>query len=160
QEAIKSREGLLQSLALAVQRYTYYERQLGKQADEIQKSIPELNELDKDNLDRMKFAMKEPTMALRDIEVDIATDAFAQAAQALYGGKLLSSHEVRESLFLEGAQIASDIGNALNVASSIAAIVPQFEVSAEPWGMGGATQFGGQNVSNGIQAAAHASRGV
>ena len=30
QEAIKSKEGLFESLALAVQRYTYYERQLGK----------------------------------------------------------------------------------------------------------------------------------
>ena len=42
QEAIKSKEGLLKSLALAVQRYTYYERQLGKKADEIEKAIPEL----------------------------------------------------------------------------------------------------------------------
>src|SRR5207249_88520 len=33
QEAIKSREGLLQTLALAVQRYTYYERQMGKLAE-------------------------------------------------------------------------------------------------------------------------------
>ena len=40
QEAAKSKEGLLQSLALAVQRYTYYERQLGKKADEIEKAIP------------------------------------------------------------------------------------------------------------------------
>ena len=32
QEAIKSKEGLLKSLALAVQRYTYYERQLGQEA--------------------------------------------------------------------------------------------------------------------------------
>ena len=39
QEAIKSREGLLKSLGLP-QRYTYYERQLGKKADEI-KAIPD-----------------------------------------------------------------------------------------------------------------------
>ena len=41
QEAIKSKEGLLQSLALAVQRYTYYERQLGKKPEEIEKAIPD-----------------------------------------------------------------------------------------------------------------------
>ena len=56
-----------------MQRYTYYERQLGKKADEIEKAIPELGELDKDSLDKMKFAMKEPEVALREIEVDIAT---------------------------------------------------------------------------------------
>jgi hypothetical protein len=160
QEAIKSKEGLLESLALAVQRYTYYERQLGKQPDEITKAIPELGELDKDSLDKMKFAMQEPSVELRGIEVDIATDTFAQVAQALYGGKLLSSHEVRESLFLEAAQLASDIASLLNVASSSAAVVPQFTVSAQPWGVGGQTQFGGQNVSSGIQAAANASRGI
>ena len=74
QEAIKSREALLQSLALAVQRYTYYERQLGKKADEIEKAIPALSELDKDSLDKMKFAMKEPEVGMREIEVDIAQD--------------------------------------------------------------------------------------
>ena len=74
QEAIKSKEGLLKSLALAVQRYTYYERQLGKKADDIEKAIPDLGELDKDSLDKMKFAMKEPEVALREIEVDIAQD--------------------------------------------------------------------------------------
>ena len=74
QEAIKSKEGLLQSLALAVQRYTYYERQLGKKAEEIEQAIPELGELDKDSLEKMKFAMQEPAVELREIEVDIAQD--------------------------------------------------------------------------------------
>lgn len=160
QEAIKSKEGLLQSLALAIQRYTYYERQLGKKADEIEQSIPELNELDKDSMGKLKFTMQEPSVSLREIDVDIATDVAAQAAQAVNGGRLLSSYEVSESLFLESAQTASDIASLLGVASSIAAIVPQFTVSAEPWGMGGETTFGGQNVSAGIQARASASRGI
>ena len=85
QEAFKSKEGLLKSLALAVQRYTYFERQLGKKTDEIAKAIPELGELDKDSLDKMKFAMKEPEVGLREIEVDIATDVAAEAAQTLNG---------------------------------------------------------------------------
>lgn len=160
QEAIKSREGLLQSLALAVQRYSYYERQLGKKADEVEQALPELDELDQDSLAKMKFAMQEPEVGLREVDVDIATDAFADAAQALNGGKLLSSHEVRESLFLEGAQLSSDIASIHNVASSVAAIVPQFEVSAKPWGVGGSTTFGGQNVASGIAAVANAARGV
>lgn len=160
QEAIKSKEGLLQTLALAVQRYTYYERQLGKKADEIEKAIPELGELDKDSLDKMKFAMKEPEMAPREIDVDIATDAFAQAAQALNGGKILSSHEVRESLLLEGAQLSSDIANILNVVSSVAHFVPEFNVHVQPMGVGATVQYGGKEVGDAIGATAAAARAV
>ena len=61
QEAIKSEEGLVASLwPWPCSATAYYERQLGKKADEIEKAIPELGELDKDSLDKMKFAMKEP----------------------------------------------------------------------------------------------------
>ncbi|MDH4138251.1 MAG: insecticidal toxin protein, partial [Anaerolineae bacterium] len=148
QEAIKSKESLLQSLALAVQRYSYYERQLGKKTDEIEKAIPELGELDKDSLAKMKFTMKEPEVAPREIEVDIATDAFAQAAQALSGGRILSSHEVRESLLLEGAQLSSDIANVLSIVSSVAHAVPTAKVHAQPMGVGGTVEYGGKNVGD------------
>ncbi len=160
QEAIKTKEGLLQSLALAVQRYTYYERQLGKKPDEIEKAIPELEELDRDSLDKMKAAMKEPEIGLRDIEVDIATDVAAQAAQALNGGKLLSSHEVRETFLLEGAQLSSDIANTLNVLSSVAHAVPKFQFNALPFGVGGTAEYGGDHIGNAIGATAAAARAI
>ena len=160
QEAIKSKEGLVQTLALAVQRYTFYERQLGRKAEDIEKAIPALDELDRESLQKMKFAMQESTLGLRDIDVDIATDVFAQAAQALNGGRLLSSHEVRETLLMEIAQVSSDVASILNVASSAAAVVPQFEVSVKPWGVGGGTTFGGQNIASGISAYANAARGI
>jgi hypothetical protein len=140
QESIKSREGLLQSLALAVQRYTFYEMQLGKQANEIEKSIPEIDELDKDSLARMKIAMQEPEMALREIEVDIATDVFAKAAQSLNGGKILSSHEVRESTLLEEAQFISDYANMMNIASSVTHAIPIIKILAAPVGVGEETE--------------------
>jgi hypothetical protein len=160
QEAVKSKEGLLKSLALAVERYTYYERQLGKKVDEIQKAIPELSELDRDSLTKMKFVMKEPDMVAREIDVDIATDAFAQAAQALNGGKILSSHEVRESLLLEGAQLSSDVANILNVVSSIAHFVPEFKIHVQPMGMGGTVEYGGREVGDAVGATAAAARAV
>jgi receptor-binding and translocation channel-forming TcA subunit of Tc toxin len=160
QEAIKSKEGLLKSLALAVQRYTYYERQLGKKPDEIGKAIPQLDELDKDSLDKMKLATKEPEMALREIDVDIDTDAFAQAAQALNGGKILSSHEVRESLLLEGAQLSSDVANILNFVSSIAHFVPEFKIHVQPLGLGGTVEYGGKEVGDAVGATAAAARAV
>lgn len=164
QEAVKSTEGLRRSLALAIQRYTYYEKQLGTRPEDIEKvtsdAIEALGDVDPASLEKMNFAMTEPEPKLREITVDIATDAFAQVAQVFAGGALLSSHEVRETLLLEGAQVATDIASVLNVASSIASVVPQFEVSAKPWGVGGSTTFGGQNVAAGISAAGNAARGV
>jgi hypothetical protein len=164
QEAIKSKEALLQTLALAVQRYTYYERQLGRKPEEIEKTtkdaVQALGGLDSELLDKMTFTMQEPIIPPREIEVDIATDAFAKAAQTLNGGKLLSSHEMRESLLLEGAQIVSDIAGVLNAASSIAAVIPQFQVDVHFWGIGGDTSFGGQNISSAIQALANTQRAI
>jgi len=164
QEAIKAQEGLQKSLALAVQRYTHYEKQLGRKPEDInqaiQQAVQALGEVDRDSLAKQNFSAAEPELALREITPNIATDALAQAAQDLAGGKLLSSYEVLETIALEGAQIASDIAGMLSVASSIASIVPQFEVSAEPWGMGGATSFGGQNVASGITAGAGTARAI
>lgn len=161
QEATKSKEGLLQTLALAVHRYTYYEMQLGKKADEIEKAIPGWDELDKDSLEKMKFKMKEAGVALRDIEVDIATDVAAQAAQALNGGKLLSSHEVVEAILLETAQEFADVANILNVAGSVvAAAMPDFHLNASPWGVGGGTGYGGQNLAAAFSGLASAARGA
>lgn len=160
QEAIKAREGLLQTLALAVQRYTYYELQLGKKSDEIEKAIPALNELDKDSLEKLKFPTAEPRVDLRTIDVDIATDATAQAAQELYGGKLLSSHEVRESLLLEGAQLSSDIANVLNTISSAIHVIPEFKIHGMPFGVGGGADTGGSHFGWGIGATANAAKAV
>jgi hypothetical protein len=160
QEAIKAKEGLLQSLALAVQRYTYYERQLGKKPDEIAKAIPQLSELDKDSLAKMKFAMQEPALLPREIEVDIATDVFAQAAQFLYGGKLMSSHEVRESLLLEGAQLAADIANILNTISSAIHVIPEVKIHGQPMGVGGTAETGGSHFGWGVASTANAAKAV
>jgi hypothetical protein len=160
QEAIKSKEGLLKSLAQAVQRYTFYERQLGRKADEIQQAIPVLDELDRDSLEKMKLSLKEPEMGLREIEVDIASDVFAQAAQALNGGKILSSHEVRESLLLEGAQLSSDIANVLNTISAAVHVIPEFKIHGQPMGVGGTAETGGSHFGWGVGATANAAKAV
>jgi hypothetical protein len=160
QEALKSSEGLLRSLALTVQRYTYYERQLGKKEDEISTAIPQLDALDKSALEQMKLTTSEPDMALRTMDVDIASDAFAAAAGALSGGKLLSSHEVRESLLLEGAQLASDIANVMNFMGSLAYIFPNLKVHAQPLGVGGTVDWGGKNLGDGLAATGAAARAI
>lgn len=140
QEAIKSKEALLQSLAMAVERYTYFERQLGKKADEIE--IPELDQLDKDSLAKMKFNMKEPEVALRDLEVDIAQDLGDS------GGKIVSSHEAEE---LEKSGRARDIQDSvriLQLAAKAFTFIPDPEINAQYWGVGGTMRVtGGQKLA-------------
>ncbi|HYI12533.1 MAG TPA: insecticidal toxin protein [Thermoanaerobaculia bacterium] len=131
QEAIKSKEGLLQTLALAVQRYTYYERQLGKKADEIEKAIPELVELDRDTFDKMKLAMKEGEVALREIEVDISQDLGES------GGRMVSSYESEELRKSGTARDIQETVRALQLTAQGLALIPDSFVDAHFWGVGG-----------------------
>lgn len=153
QETIKSKEGLLQSLALAVQRYTFYERQLGKSPDEIGNAIPELDELDRDSLERMNFAMQEPELALREIEVDIARDLSES------GGKITSSYEQEEFYRLEMAQKLQEEGANLNMIAKFLSLIPELGAQAQPMGVGAALQFGGRALSTQLSLAADASAG-
>jgi Tc toxin complex TcA C-terminal TcB-binding domain len=140
QEAIKSKEGLIQSLAMAVQRYTYYEQQLGKKADDIEKAIPELGELDKNSLDKMKFAMKEPQVGLRGIEVDIAQGLGDS------GGKIVSSYEAEE---LQKSALARDIQDVVRfgkLAAQGIRMLPDFGVKFHFWGLGGDMKIGGSTL--------------
>jgi hypothetical protein len=141
QEATKSKEGLFKSLALAVQRYTYYERQLGKKADEIEKAIPALGDLDADSLEKMKFAMKELEVGLRDIEVDIAQDLGDS------GGRIASSHEAQEMKKLGEAQGKQESAGTLDKIGGGLAIIPSFGAHFQPFGPGGSISFGGSNLS-------------
>jgi hypothetical protein len=161
QEARKATEGLLRSLDMAAQRYVFHERQLGRTAEEMAKAVPALAELDREGLLKFRFDdADEPVVGVRTLEFDIATGPFAQAAGLLAGGKLLSSHEVAETLLLEAGQLASDVAATLGAAGSAAGVVPQFEVSAKPWGIGASTTFGGSNVGAAIQGFAGAARGI
>lgn len=150
QEAIKSREGLLETLGLAVQRYTYYERQLGKKPDEIQRAIPALGELDRDSLAKMKLAMREPDVGLREIEVDIAQDLGES------GGTIISSHERDEFLRLKTAQGLQEQGAALNLIAKFLSLIPEIGAQGQPMGVGAAIQFGGRALSTQLSLAADA----
>jgi Tc toxin complex TcA C-terminal TcB-binding domain len=146
QEAIKAREGLVQTLANAVQRYTYFERQLGKKPDEIEKAIPELGELDKDSLDKMKFAMKEFEVALRPIKVDIAQGLDDSRE------KFVSSHEQQE---LSASHSARDWQVRSSTTATIASLshyIPSLGLDLHFWGLGGHVEFGGQHVGPAFQA--------
>jgi hypothetical protein len=144
QEAIKSREGLLKSLMMAVQRYTYYERQLGKKPEEIEAAIPEIAELDRESLLAMKFAMEEPEMRLRELEVDIAQDLNES------GGKLISSHEAQEMAKLQEARDEQGSAADLDKVAGAMAIIPNFGAKFSPFGVGASISFGGSNLASGM----------
>ena len=154
QEATKSREGLLASLALAVQRYAYYERQLGRQADEIEKAIPDLGELDKDSLDKMKFSMQEPEVGPREIEVDIARDLDGA------GGKIISGHEKLEMETLAEARDLQDVVQYIQLGGQAIALLPQFGIKFHFWGLGGDASYGGFNLGKTAQFAANVASAI
>jgi hypothetical protein len=136
QEAIKARQGLEDTLVNAAQRFTYYERLLGKQESEI--TIPELEDLDSDNLFKLKFRQGEPTMQSRDIDIDIATDT-----QGLTEGRKISSYEVKELDLLRQAHAKHDAAVMDDMLSSEMALIPEFGAQAQPMGAGAAIKFGG-----------------
>lgn len=137
QEAIKAREGLLQSLALAVQRYTYYERQLGKKPDEIEKAVPQLAELDKDGLAKLKFAQQEPALGLREIEVDIAQDLGES------GGRIVSSYEREELQKQALSRTIQDAVEGYVLTGKALKLIPDFGIHAHFWGVGPRTDIVG-----------------
>jgi hypothetical protein len=154
QEAIKSKEGLLQTLALAVQRYSFYERQLGRKAEDIEKAIPALGELDRDSLQKMKFAAQERPVNLREIDVDIAQDLGAS------GGKFVSSHEHEE---LEKSAEARDLQNivqGIQLGGQAVALLPQFGIKFHFWGLGGDTEWGGFNLGEAAKFAANVASAI
>jgi len=157
QEAVKNREALLRGFDLAVERYAFYERQLGKKDAEILGSIPVLKDLDPREVAALNLKVVEPVVAGRPLDVDIAPPS-AIAGLVPSGGQLVSSFEAKESASLADAQIAADLSQFLGFAASAASFVPNFSVDAKPWGVGGGTTFGGSNVGSAIQSLSHAAR--
>jgi hypothetical protein len=141
QEAVKTREGLEQSLANAAQRYIYYERQLGKKDNEIQ--IPQLDALDKTNLEKMRFQQGEPAVGLRPIDVSIAPDISSEG-----GGKKLNVQEVEEMSKLKESREQHDTAATIDKVGGALAIIPDFTFNIQPFGAGSSIgAIGGSKLS-------------
>ena len=148
QAATKSKEALLQSLALAVQSYTWYERQLGKTAEEVKNAIPELEELDKESLAKMKFHMTEPIMPSRELEPNIAKELGSS------GGKVVSSYEKDEIDSSHKARDWQERSSNMATTASASYYVPQYTIDFHYWGLGGTIEFGGKHIAPAFQATA------
>ena len=137
QEAIKAREGIAASLGLAIQRYTYYERQRGETIEAITSAVPELAGIDAEALANMKLTLVEPAVALTEIPIDIASSLGAS------GGTTISSHEAEE--LAKGGE-ARDIQDVIRIAKLAAQgirLLPDFGVKFHFWGLGGDMNLGG-----------------
>lgn len=148
QEASKNREALQRSLAGALARYSFFERQLGKTDAEIEESLPQLDELDTASLQKMKFAMTEPTLEPRTIKTNIAQDLTES------GGHVINSHERNEFTSLNAAQDAQDSAANLNMIAKFLSLIPELGGQGQPMGVGVAIQFGGRALSTQLSMAA------
>jgi hypothetical protein len=156
QQAIKSREGLEKSLANAVQRYTYYELQLGKQASDIASAIPALDPTDANGLESMNYTQDEPDIQskLPAITVNITQDLNAS------GGKLISSYEAHELDRLGYGQDLQDLAAALDATGAVLSMIPTASADGKPIGVGGGVAIGGLHIGQMFFGLAGVSRGV
>jgi Tc toxin complex TcA C-terminal TcB-binding domain len=153
QEARKAREGLEQSLENAKQRYTYYQRQLGTQDNQI--NIPSLDDLDENSLETFSFKSSEPQMTVQSYTVDIS-----QGSPSVSDGEMrtLSSHEVEELNMLEAGRDAQLTATGLEAIASTLALIPQIKGHGQPMGMGATVDFGGQHLHSMTSSLAAVSR--
>jgi len=136
QEANKSYEGLRESLALAVHRYTYQELLLGRTLDDISKSIPHVDDLDPQVLTDLKLTTNDPAVTPRPLDVSVSTE----------DGIHLSKEEQTE---LESSHSARDWQVRASTTETIASLshyVPSFSADFHFWGLGGTIKFGGEHV--------------
>jgi hypothetical protein len=122
--------------------------------------LAELEKTEKASLAQMNCSLQEPFLELRKVDVDIASGFFADAAGALSGGKLMSSHEVRECLLLEVSQFFSDVSNVSNAVASSLAPIPTVRIQGAPVGVGGAGETGGLHFSRTAGGVANSARSL
>lgn len=141
QESIKNREALETALVNAVERYAFYERQLGRAESEI--TVPELEAIDPESFARYRFRAEEGEVRRRPVEIDIAANLGAS------GGKIVSSFEAKE---LELSGLARTIQDAVRNAKLVAqglALIPDFGIDLHFWGLGGNSDIvGGKKLSD------------
>jgi len=138
QEAIKNKEGVEQSITNAWQKYKYYQQLLGVKS--LQK--PSMDPLDSSGLKNMKFASKEPSVPMDDKAIQNAQDPTQEGE-----GNVLSPHELEELNDLENAHSDQDTVSTLEQIGAGLAIIPDFGINIEPFGVGMTTSLGGSTLA-------------
>jgi Tc toxin complex TcA C-terminal TcB-binding domain len=142
QEAIKATQGLQQSLANATERYTYYQKLLGRTASQI--NVPSLDPIDAAGLQNLNFTQSddsgEPAMAFDAINVDIASNSASVSDGEI---KTLSTNEAAELNAMSQAQDQQGAAGALDLMGKELSLIPQFGGKVQPMGGGVDVTFGG-----------------
>lgn len=144
QEAIKARQGLEQSLDNAAQRFTYYQKLLGRQDADIKNSIPKADALDEGGLEALNFSQAadsaEVHMGFDAVTPDIAGDSTSVSDGEV---KSISKHESEEFGKLEWGRNLTVTASGLESVGSGLGLIPQFNAHGQPMGVGATVGFGG-----------------
>jgi hypothetical protein len=143
QEACKASEGLELSRTNAAERYRYFQRQLGRADDKINKNIPSLDALDENGLETFNFRSSEGQAPTDVIEIDISQDSPSVTDGAI---KTLSRHEVEELRKLSEAHGAQQTAATWEELGGGLSKIPQFKGHAQPMGCGATLDFGGVHL--------------
>ena len=161
QDAQKVTQNLQLSLAGATERYSYYQKLLGRTDAQITASIPQLDPLDLGGLQSLNFtqteATSEPLMTMDAITPDISKDpTTTDDGQPV----TLTNNEVTELTKLGLAHDLQEAANGINVIGAVLAMIPQFKAHVQPMGCGATIDFGGHNLAFNTDALAAAARAI
>lgn len=161
QEAQKATQALQSSLATTVQRYSYYQKLLGRSDSQIASSLPQLDALDVGSLESLNFTQSdpssEPQMSLDPINPDIAKDSTSVSDGEI---RTLNNKEVEELHNLDTAHFFQETASIVNALGAGLALIPQSKVHIQPMGCGATVEFGGRNLKFNTEALAAVARTV
>jgi hypothetical protein len=141
QEATKAREGLGRSLGITIRRYTYYERLLGMDENDIE--LPEMDDLDIQQLLDGRLRSDEPEVTPRDIDVQVAQGDLFEAA-----GHFLNPEEALELQLQNAAEQPLSAAMAIDAVTAVLHYLPTVTVDAHPMGTGLDVQaWGSANIT-------------
>lgn len=159
QDAIKARQGLEQSLATVTQRYSYYQKLLGRTDAQITSSIPQLTGLEKGSLQNLNFAQadgaSEPHLALDPISPDISKDATKVSDGEI---STITNKEVAELQKLQAARDKQSSAADSDGLAGTLGFIPDISINLEPLGVGASTTLGGTYAAKFPQASARSDR--
>jgi len=159
QEAQKATQALQLTLANATQRYSYYQKLLGRTDAQIQASIPLLDALDTGSLQNLNFSQSdpgsEPQMTLDPIVPDISKNPTSVSDGEII---TLSNNEVAELSNLKDAQDKQASASSSDGLAGDLGFIPDFSINLEPMGVGASTTLGGTYAAKFPQADARSDR--
>ena len=148
QDAQKVTQNLQLALAGATQRYSYYQKLLGRTDAQIQSSIPQLDPLDLGSLQSLSFtqtaATSEPVMAMDPITPDISQNPTAVSDGAVV---TLTKNEVTELTNMQAAQTSTTSAQSNEGTAASLGFIPDFAINVQPMGVGVSTTMGGTYAS-------------